>query len=46
MKLQKFLLVLLILFASFQTCFGQEKPKAFLFDEMGKPCNEDLSAPL
>ena len=33
MKLQKVFSVLIILFASFEFCFGQEKPKAQLIDE-------------
>ena len=44
MKLQKILLILLILFDSFQICFGQEKPKAELIDEFGNITCEDLIA--
>ncbi len=40
MKLQKAFLILVILF-SLQTCFGQEKPKAELYDEVvNMPCDE------
>ena len=35
MKLQKYFYVLIILFASIQICFGQERPKAELIDEFG-----------
>jgi hypothetical protein len=35
MRFQKYLFVSIILFAFFQTCFGQEKPKAELIDEFG-----------
>ena len=42
MKLQKVSIVLVVLFASLQICFGQEKPKAELVDEFGKIVCEDL----
>jgi hypothetical protein len=44
MKSRKSFLFLIILLASFQISFGQEKPKAYLIDEFGKPCSEDLMA--
>ncbi len=44
MKLQTFFLVFIILFTAFQICFGQEKPKATLFDEFGKANCEDFWA--
>jgi hypothetical protein len=44
MKLQKTLLVSVILFASFQICFGQEKTEAQLVDEIGGTNCEDFWA--
>lgn len=44
MKLQKTFLVLLILFAFFQICFGQEKPKAMLVDEFPRLQCDDFLA--
>lgn len=46
MKLQTIVLVLIIMFASFQLCIGQETPKARQVDELGHICSEDLMARL
>jgi hypothetical protein len=46
MTLQKAILTHLILFLSIQICFGQQKPKAELFDEHGKITWEDFTARL
>lgn len=44
MKLQNTFLTLVILFVSFQICFGQEKPTAILVDEFSiLPCDEFLA---
>ena len=44
MKYQKSFLILITLLASFQICFGQEKPKAILVDEFSKiECDDFLS---
>lgn len=44
MKYQKSFLTLITLLASFQICFGQEKPKAILVDEFSKlPCDDFLA---
>ena len=46
MKAQKMFFVLIILFTSFQTCFGQEKPKAEQIDEFGIISCDDFLARL
>jgi len=46
MKLQKTFLVLVILFASFQICVGQEKTQAILLDEFGDVGCEEFWARL
>ena len=46
MKIPKALLLLTILLASFQICFGQEKPEAILTEEFGKITCEELLARL
>jgi hypothetical protein len=44
MKLQNTFLTLLILFVSFQFCFGQEKSKAELIDEFSLlSCDETVA---
>ncbi len=44
MKLQKYFLVLIILLASLQICYGQENPQAMKVDEFGKANCEDFWA--
>ncbi|HEV8160027.1 MAG TPA: hypothetical protein VGP58_13410 [Pyrinomonadaceae bacterium] len=44
MKLQKYFLVLIILLASLQICYGQENPQAIKVDEFGKANCEDFWA--
>ena len=44
MELKKIFLVLIVLAASFQICFGQEQRQAFLVDEFGKLCSEEVMA--
>ena len=46
MKLHKLFFTVLLLFAFFQICVGQEKPKAVLIDEFGKACSEEFESKL
>jgi hypothetical protein len=44
MKLRKIFFILVILSASFQICFGQEKSKAILIDDFSVlPCDDFMS---
>jgi hypothetical protein len=46
MKIRRLFLIFLLLLTVVHFCFSQEKPKAFMIDEFGKPCSEDLMARL